>query len=127
MRDVAEIGLLAVGGSFLPLAVHAYGVSPEATWRIASAAYLVLGLIGLSVAIWRRRRLDPGEFRNEPLRNAVNGMLNLVGFGLLVFTLLIGGPGSGARYTTAVLLLLSIGGIQFLAAAFSTAPDPPAV
>ena len=126
MRDVAEIGLLAVGASFLPLAIHAYGAGADLTWQIASAAYLVLGVLGLGIAIWRRQRLDPTEFRSEPIRNAMNGMLNVVGFGLLLFNLFVGGPGSGARYTTVVLLLLAIAGVQFLAAAFSNPPDPPA-
>ncbi len=52
--------------------------------------------------------------------------LNVGGAGLLLFNILLGGLGSGARYATAVLLVLAIAGLQFLAAAFSTPPDPPA-
>ena len=126
MRDVAEIGLLAVAAAFLPLAIHAYGTSTDVTWRIASATYLALAALGLGNEFWRRQQLDPDEFRGEPIRNAVYVMLTVGGYGLLLFNLFLGGPGSGARYTTAVLLLLAVAGLQFLAAAFSISPDPPA-
>ncbi len=126
MRDVAAIGLQAVGASFLPLAIHAYGASPDVTWRIGSAAFVSLWGLGLGFAIRDRLQRDPAEFRNEPIRNAVNGTLNVGGAGLLLFNILLGGPGSGARYATAVLLILAIAGLQFLAAAFSTPPDAPA-
>ena len=125
MRDVAQIGLQAVGASFLPLAIDAYGASPDLTWRIGSAAFLALWGLGLGLAIRSRQQLDPNEFRSEPIRNAVNATLNVSGVGLLLFNVLLGGPGSGARYATAVLLILAIAGLQFRAATFSTPPDPP--
>ena len=126
MRDVAQIGLQAVGASFLPLAIDAYGASPDLTWRIGSAAFLVVWGLGFGHAMRSRQQLDPIEFRSEPIRNAVYATLNLSGVGLLLFNVLLGGPGSGARYATAVLLILAIAGLRFLAAAFSTPPDPPA-
>ena len=127
MRDVAQIGLQAVGASFVPLAIHAYGASADVTWRVGSAAYLALTALGLGLAIRSRLQLDPGEFRSEPIRNAVNGVLNVGVVGLLLFNVLHGGPASGARYATAVLLNLAIAGLQFLAAAFNSQPDPPTV
>jgi peptidoglycan/LPS O-acetylase OafA/YrhL len=126
MRDVAQIGLQAVVASFLPLAIHAYGASPDATWRIASAAFFLLWGVGLGFAIRSRLNLDPAEFRIKRVRIAVNGTLNAGGAGLLLFNVLLGGPSSGARYVTAVLLLLAIAGLQFLSAAFSAPPDSPA-
>ncbi len=126
MRDVAEIGLQAVGASFLPLVLHAYGASPDVTWRIGSAAFVAVWGTGLGLAIRSRQQLDPDEFRSEPIRNAVNGTLNAGGAGLLLFNVFLGGPGSGARYATAVLLMLAIAGLQFLAASFRTPPDAPA-
>jgi hypothetical protein len=127
MRDVAAIGLQAVVASFLPLAIYIYGPSPDVTWRIASVVYLVLSAAGLGFAIRRRLQLDREEFRTEPIRNAVNGAFNIGGFGLLLFNVLVGGSGSGARYVTAVLFMLVIAGIQFLAAAFNAPPDSPVV
>ncbi len=116
MRDVAQIGLQAVGASFLPLAIDAYGASPDLTWRIGSTAFLALWGLGLGHAIRSRQQLDPYEYRIEPIRNAVYATLNLSGVGLLLFNVLLGGPGSGARYATAVLLILAIAGLRFLAA-----------
>ncbi len=127
MRDVAQIGLQAVAASFLPLAIHAYGASPDVTWRVGSAAFLVLSGLGIGQAVRSRlQHSDSYEFQNEPIRNAVLVTLNVGGAGLLLFNILLGGPGSGARYATAVLLMLVIAGLQFLAAAFSAPPDPPA-
>ncbi len=51
--------------------------------------------------------------------------LNLAVFGLLLFNALLGGAGSGARYTTAVLFLLAIAGHQFLDATFRSHEDLP--
>ena len=128
MRDVASIGLQAVGGSFLPLVIHAYGASPDVTWRIGSAAFLVLSGLGIGQAVRSRlQHLDSYEFQSEPIRNAVLVTLNVGGAGLLLFNVLLGGLGSGARYVTAVLLVLAVAGLQFLAAAFRTPPDPPSV
>ncbi len=90
MRDVAQIGLLAVGASFLPLAIHAYGASPDVTWRIGSAAFVAVWGLGLGLAIRSRQQRDPDEFRNEPIRNAVNATLNVVGVGLLLFNVFLG-------------------------------------
>ena len=125
MRDVAQIGLQAVAAAFLPLAIHAYGASPDVTWRIGSAAYLVVSGLGLGFAVRARLRRDPGEFRSEPIRNAVNAMFNVGVIGLLLFNVVFGGPAAGARYATALLLNLGIAGVQFLAAAFGTPPDSP--
>ena len=127
MRDVAQIGLQAVAASFLPLAIHAYGASADVTWRTGSAAFFVLWALGLGFAIRSRLTLDPKEFGIKRVRIAVNGTLNVAGAALLLFNVAFGGPGAGARYASAVLLLLAIAGIQFLDAAFSTPPDPPAV
>lgn len=127
MRDVAQIGLQAVAASFLPLAIHAYGASPALTWRTASAAFLALWATGLGFAIKGRLSRDPDEFRVKRVRIAINGALNVTGGGLLLFNIALAGPGSGARYASAVLLLLAIAGIQFLDAAFGTPPDSPAV
>ncbi len=126
MRDVAEIGLQAVGGSFLPLAIDAYGASAATTWRLASAGLLVYAALGLSFAFRRGSRRILDLLRNEPIRSAVVIGLNLGVFGLLLFNALLGGAGSGARYTTAVLLLLAIAGHQFLDATFRSHDDPPA-
>ncbi len=54
MRDVAEIGLVSVFTSILPLVIHAFGANPEATWRIGSASFLAFGVLSASASLWRR-------------------------------------------------------------------------
>ena len=125
MRDVAEIGLQAVLGSFLPLAIDAYGASAATTWRLASAGLLVYAALGLGFAFRRGSRRILDLLRDEPIRSAGVIGLNLGVFGLLLFNALLGGAGSGARYTTAVLLLLGIAGHQFLDATFRSHEDLP--
>jgi hypothetical protein len=126
MRDVAEIGLQAVAGSFLPLAINAYGASPASTWRLASAGFLAYAALGLGFALRRApiRILD--LLRTEPIRNGVIMLLNFGLIGLLLFNAFLGGAGSGARYVTAVMLLLAIAGHQFLDATFRGHDDLPA-
>ena len=125
MRDVAEIGLQAVAGCFLPLAIDAYGASASTIWRLASAGLLVYAALGLSFAFRRGSGRILDLLRNEPIRGALIIGLNLGVFGLLLFNALLAGAGSGARYTTAVLLLLAIAGHQFLDATFRSHEDLP--
>jgi len=124
MRDVAEIGLQTVGFSFLPLLIHAYGVSPDTVWRAGSAVASVAWVLGFGFSILRRVRQG---FEFSKALVAVFGILNSVGVGLLVFNVVATGPYAGARYASAVLVMLAMAGISFLDAAFHTSADPPAV
>ena len=87
--------------------------------------FFVLWILGLGVALWTRLSADPDEFRVARVRIAANGILNVAGAGSLLFNVAVGGPASGARYASAVLLMLAIAGIQFLDAAFGDPSDPP--
>jgi hypothetical protein len=119
MRDVAVIGLAAVAGSFLPLAIRAFGVDSEVTWRLASAFILALGGLGLGSSLWRGRRFMWDEVRTEPIQTAVVAALNVAAFGLILTNIIAGGPASGARYVAAVLLTLAVAGLLFVSATFS--------
>ncbi len=124
MRDVAEIGLVCVFASLLPLVIHAFGASPDAIWRIGSASFLALGVLAASASLWRR-----GGWlvllRSEPIQTVLLLPLQLGALGLMLVNLLAGGPGSGARYVAAVLLALAASGVLFLNATFNSARDRP--
>jgi hypothetical protein len=126
MRDVAEIGLWAVGASFLPLLIHAYGSERETTWNLASIGFLVIWWFGLAISLLRRREdrnsIFPG---NLLLRGAALGALNLSGWCLLLLNIVYGGPTSGARYATAVMLFLAVAGLLFVSATFARPESRP--
>ncbi len=114
-RDVAELGLLAIAASFLPLTIHAYFVAADAVWQMASAGLLLLWGLGLGASVWRQR----GILRKVSVaRLALILGCNLAGLGLLIANLFMRGGSSGGRYVTAVLLLLVLAGLQFVSATF---------
>ncbi len=123
MRDVAEIGLVAVAMSFLPLVIHAFGASPDTTWRVGSASFLVLGLLSAGASFRRRSGLD--YFRSEPIQAVFVLPLQLGAISLMSINLLAGGPSSGPRYVAAVLLALSAAGVLFVNATFQSGRDRP--
>jgi len=125
MRDVAEIGLAAVFMSFLPLVIHAFGESPDTTWRIGSASFLALAVLSAGASLWRRGGWLAGV-RSEPIQTVMILPLQLGALGLMLVNLLAGGPHSGARYITAVLMALAVGGVLFVNATFSNTADRPA-
>ncbi len=122
LRDVAELGLLVVGASFLPMAIHAFGLDPHTTWRLASAATILVG--GLSFVLsFRRHQRFASELRAKRVFSLAILVLNLVGFSLLSANILAGGATSGARYVVAILLNLSIAGVVFVDTTFSGRHD----
>ena len=125
-RDVAEIGLVAVGAAFLPLAIHAYGTTIDTTWRLGSAGFLFLWGLGFGSSMWRRRGVAREGFRTEPILTALFTVLIAAELGLLIVNILVGGDASGARYVTCVLLLLAMAGLLFVYATFSGSENPPA-
>ncbi len=122
MRDVAEIGLVSVFASLLPLVIHAFGASPDATWRIGSASFLALGLLAASASL-RRRGGWLVMLRSQPIQTVMILPLQLGVIGLMLVNLLAGGPGSGARYVAAVLLALASSGVLFVNTTFNGARD----
>ena len=125
-REVAENGLLAVAAAFLPLAVHAHGATVETTWRLASAGFIFLWVLGLATHAWRRRHVSREALRTEPIQTVLFTVLHASGLGLLLVNTLVGGDTSGARYVTALLLFLAIVGLLFVYATFSGSENPPA-
>ena len=124
MRDVAEIGLHAVFMSFLPLVIHAFGASPDTTWRVGSASFLAIGVLSAGASSRRRGGYLAG-FRAEPILFVVLLPLQSGAIGLITFNILADGPNSGPRYVAAVLLALSCAGVLFVNATFNSAENPP--
>ena len=124
MRDVAEIGLHAVLMSFLPLVIHAFGASPETTWRVGSASFLAVGVFSAGASLRRRGGWLEG-LRSEPILFVLLLPLQLGAIGLTSVNLVAGGPGSGARYVGAILLALACAGVVFVNATFNSVEDPP--
>ena len=119
MRDVAEIGLVSVAASFLPLIIHAFGANPETTWRVGSATFLAIIVVAGGAAFWRRGSWIEGA-RAEPLQTLLILPLQVVGIGLVLVNVLVGGPSSGARYIAAVLMALSTAGVLFVNSTFNS-------
>ena len=119
MRDVAEIGLLVVGGAFLPLIIHAFGTSPQTAWRLASATLFVAGGLSLASSLWRQRRIGRQVVREAPILAVMIAVLNLASFSLLLSNIFVGGATSGARYTATVFMALAIAGVTFVHTTFS--------
>ncbi len=122
MRDVAEIGLGAVFASFLPLVIHAFDASPDTTWRVGSACFLGLSVLGAGSSFRRRGSWVDGV-RAEPIQTVMVLPLQLGSIALMAFNLVAGGPGSGARYIAAVLMMLGVAGVLFVNATFDSAED----
>jgi len=119
-RDVAELGLLAIAASFLPLTIHAYSVAAESIWQMASAGLLLLWGLGLGSSVWRQR----GILRKVSVaRIALIFGCNLAGLGVLIANLFTRGGSSGGRYVTGVLLLLVLAGLQFVSATFDDSTE----
>jgi len=124
MRDVAEISLHAVFMSFLPLVIHAFGASPDTTWRVGSASFLAIGVLSAGASSRRRGGYIEG-FRAEPIQFLVLLPLQIGAIGLILVNILAGGPSSGPRYVAAVLLALSAAGVLFVNATFNSGRDRP--
>ncbi len=126
VREVAEIGLLAVAASFLPLVVHGFGIGVEATWRVSSGSFIALGSLAFLPSLVRRRRVGWEGQRAQPLQGVVVTALNIGFIVLLAANVVSPSAVSGARYVLATVLLLAIAGVLFIGATFGERLGPPA-
>jgi hypothetical protein len=115
IRDVAEIGLSCLAGALLPSALHALALSPETTWRLASAAFSLAWLGGAFIGI---RRFWRSEARDQAPRLLWFGpVAGLVG-NLLLWWNVFSPDLAPGRYVLALLLYLAVAGLSFIAAVF---------
>jgi hypothetical protein len=128
IRDVAEIGLIVVGGSLAPLVLQLFSLSDTALWRLCSFILSISWLSSLSFALARYREVGTLNIRD---RNPVWGSIAIVSNGtgqvLLWWNVISPVGATSARYVSALLILLSLAGILFINAVFSHRDDEPAV
>jgi hypothetical protein len=127
IRDVAEIGLVVLGGSLAPLALQLFSLSDTALWRLCSFILSISWLSSLSFAVARYRKVGALNIR---VRNSVLGRIGLILIGtgqvLLWWNVISPMGATSARYVSALLILLSISAILFINAVFSVRDDEPA-
>lgn len=106
------ISLGTVVFCFLPLALHYFGVTPPALWRISSgvvAAYAV----GNVVSTYHTR---PSDFTEAPFHRQVGpAIYGLAALNVIAQVLNALGPGSFALYFLGLLLAVVMAAIQFTA------------
>ena len=121
MADVALIGFFVLGGSLLPVVLHANGVSIAALWRVSSLTLLILWLTGYGMYVMALHRFQIPLLAVPLLPKAfvVTGpVIVLIGNGLLAWNVFLGGTGVAGRYLGPLLILLLIATFLFLSGGF---------
>jgi len=111
IRDVAEISLIAVGGSLIPLAAGLFAISELTLWRFCSLGLSVVWLVGISAAVMRHRKSGASPPR-------VVGVFIVVGHALLWWNIVSPTGAAAGRYVIALLALLASAGVLFIGATF---------
>ena len=125
LRGVAGLGLIVAIMSAFPLVAHSHGLSEELTWRISSGVFVVWAIAGIVADFARLGRQLPPLAKQYRFTSVLVSALILINLSLLTINVTNPGPGSGARYTTVVLLGLAQSGLMFLSAAFDAGRDAP--
>jgi hypothetical protein len=123
IRDVAEVGLVCLGGALLPSAFHAFELPAEVTWRAASAAFSALWINGFFIGM--RRFWRSGTAKDAPVFLAFGPVAGIIGNLLLWWNVLSPTLAPG-RYVAALLLYLTVAGLSFIAAVFHGRDEPAA-
>ncbi len=121
LHDVAVIGFIVLGGALGPYALAQTTLATGIVWRIASLGLLALWLFGYLTSFRRFREASGSSFA-EPLLGRRLAVINtgvvITGNSLLSWNIAFPGPGAGARYLAALLMLLLIATWLFLLAGF---------
>jgi hypothetical protein len=112
IRDVAEISLIAAGGSLIPLAAGLFVISELTLWRICSLGLSVVWLVGISAAVMRHRKSGVSPPRRDV------GVFIVVGHALLWWNTVSPTGAAAGRYVIALLALLASAGVLFISATF---------
>lgn len=125
LRDVAEIGLGAIAGSFAPYALRVFELPLETVWRLSSLMFALAGFVAFAFGFLRFSRLGGAPpWRTAPALAASCGVLSIAGTLMLWWNVFVPDPLSGPRYVLALLLLLAMAGLIFVFAAFRRAEAP---
>jgi len=136
IRDVAEVGLSCAGAALIPSVLHAFELQPETTWRLASAAFSLVWLAGISIGTRRFVRSgipslaewwapSKGEGPQAP-RFLVFGPIAAVIGNLLLGWNILSPSSAPGRYVAALLIYLTVAGLSFIAAVFHGREEPAA-
>lgn len=109
IRDVAEIGLVVVGGSLAPLALQLFSLfslSDAALWRLCSFILSILNIRDRN-RVW----------------GSIAIVLNGIGQVLLWWNVISPTGATSARYVSAPMILLSLAATLFVSAVFSERDD----
>jgi hypothetical protein len=120
LQVMLEMALLVAAGGFLPVFVSLFEFEIWTTWRIATAAWLVIAIPSEIIA-WSRTR-DMPDMKLEGLNvNTINWVFCLLSDAIM-FVVMIGffEARAGALYMSALFLYLAVAAILFVQFAAST-------
>ncbi len=118
IRDVAEVGLIAIGGSLAPLAAGLFVVSEPVLWRVCSLGLSAVWLAGAWSGLMRYRKLAHPILQRDPVGASTIVALGAVGNMLLWWNVISPTGAMAGRYAVALLALLAVAGLVFVAATF---------
>jgi hypothetical protein len=124
MRGVAELALIAGGGSFLALSLNTFALSSDLVWRISSGLTGLSWLIAHYLASRRFRAAGKPMMRSRLTLGPVP--LAVVGVLLLAWNALLPSGYSGARYVAALILALAASALFFVGTTFGSSDERPA-
>lgn len=125
LRDVAVLGMLAALFAVVPLVFDRDPNNSPQVWRWCSAAALAIWIANY-VSFFREAvravRTETFSWSGILLGLAIT----FLGFGLLAYNVLVPSDAAPQRYTLAIVCLLVLAGLDFLAGAFVSRPHRPA-
>ena len=117
LRGVAEIGIAVIVGAFLPVLLSGLGLAGSGLWRGSSLIFAPISLAGW--LLWVRgvaRAGYPPAFGKPPF--APDMAANVVSQTLLWWNVAVPTGAAPTRYVAALIALLLIAAMSFVAAAF---------
>ena len=120
LQVMLEMSLMVAAFAFLPVLVSSFDFEVWTTWRISSAAFLIVAIPSEFLAL-RRTQNMPDMKLNRLNINTVNWALSLsADFIMLVVVIGLFESQAGAFYLLAVFCILVMAGILFVQFAAST-------
>jgi len=116
IRDVAIVGLIALGAAVLPLLLRSFGIHQDLIWRISSIVFSAGWLLS---AYWGirtyRRNVDVSAI---PRYLNVGPVVGVVANPMLWSNAVFPNPYSGSLYVGSLILLLVFVSVSFIASIF---------
>jgi hypothetical protein len=120
LQAMLEMSLSVAAAAFLPVLISLFEFEVWTTWRIATAAWLVIAIPSEIIA-WRRTRNMPDMKLNRLNVNTVNWVLCLLSDAVMVLVMIgFFESHAGAVYLLAIFCYLAAAAILFVQFAAST-------